>query len=469
MTNDMERAPIFNWENGRITWFDGPTSAAKVWSCIVCGDWAPSIDFRAPGTRSAEALYHDVLPILQSTNINLVNVEAVFALAGLTPIVKDGVTMQIDPHWMPALQSVPFHLGCLANNHIFDYGVEGLRHTRTLLIQVGMQVIGAGETAAQAEQPAWLDINGTRVAVVNVAEGEEARSSQGMAGAAAFDLPRVCLQVAELRQRADVVMVVAHAGREHLPAPAPYIRRAYHALVEAGANIVVGHHPHVAQGIEWYAQGLIVYSLGNFVLWMGTTVKNHYRGFCLKLNFQGSGLASAEVVPYRISDTGLWLLKDAERPAFFEHLRQLSVLAADSERLEDIWDAYADAWLSEVGLDEWLDLIGALGGATDLWRALGRYSLSQFGEQKLEQRLVRRLLMAGLNPLEKRRQNSRAKLFAGTPSGETRRMAAVLRNRFDTPAHRELYLHALQRVMTGAVGTAPAWARQWLKEQAVFG
>jgi poly-gamma-glutamate synthesis protein (capsule biosynthesis protein) len=109
--------------------------------------------------------------------------------------------------------------------------------------------------------------SGVQLAVVNAAEGEEGRSVNN--GPGVIDLYQDCLtqQITALREQVDVIVAVLHAGREFVPAPPPYVQRTYRALVNAGADLVVGHHPHVPQGVEVYQGRPIAYSLGNFALW----------------------------------------------------------------------------------------------------------------------------------------------------------------------------------------------------------
>jgi hypothetical protein len=460
--------PELDWQSGRIRFpVSQPNNETDEWSLVVCGDWAPGPESRQTLIENPLGLYGDLLPIIQQTDLAVVNLEGVLIDDDLQPIVKDGIAIKIPTDAIAALSSVPFRLACLANNHIFDYGVEGLKKTRELLERHHIQSIGAGLCAHEATEAKCFQFGDTRLAVVNVAEGEEGRSVNGGPGVAPLDLSCLRAQLASLRAQVDVLMVVVHAGREYLPIPAPYIRAIYRSLVDAGADLVVGHHPHVPQGIEFYKGKPIAYSLGNFAFSMDTPVEYHYLGYLLKARFQGSELSTLEIWPYRIEPDRLSLLMDDPLAAFFSKLEGLSALIADNDRLTDVWDAYADSWLLSPGMQELADNIALLGGEALLVQSALKASLNRFDGASFVHRLARRAIWRGINWLDQRIRSEQS-LAEPCRLTQMKRGASILRNRFDTLAHRELYLTALQRVMDDRLGHAPSWASKILTDWKVF-
>ncbi len=465
----------------------GGAQRGRQWSLLIAGDWAPRLEHEHTITQDPLGFYHDLLPSIQAADLAVVNVECVLSDGGLQPIVKDGVCLSVPTNTVGGLSDIPFHLACLANNHIFDYGLEGLRTTRALLEARHIQTVGAGLNSEEAEQPRFCLIDDVRVAVVNVAEGEEARSTDGGPGAAGLDVPRLQAQLSLLRQQVDVVVAIAHAGREHLPVPPPHIRRIYRTLVDAGAQLVVGHHPHVAQGIELYKSTPIVYSLGNFAFLYSNAVEPRRVGYMVSVKFHGSAPYALEVLPYQIRPDGLTLLQAEQRSAFFMSLDRLSEIIVDDERLQAVWNAYADQWLLSQGLHEVANSAALLGGGALIGRSLLKAGLYRYKGSGLvrwlaQRRHVRPSLeatagrnQAGEQPSQ-RGAPTRASLprrssswrLAGESAARMKHGAAALRNRFDTISHRELYLTALQRVMAGTQGTAPDWAYQFLEDQLVF-
>ena len=164
----------------------------------------------------------------------------------------------------------------LANNHALDYGLQGLADTRGALAATGVAYAGAGDDETSARAPAIIQRNGLRLAFlayvntppdsVSGFDVSSTAATAGKPGVAWLAGPEVVAEdVARAAQRADVVIVSMHTGLEYQDAPSELQVAAAHAAIDAGAKLVLGHHPHVLQGIERYKDGLIVYSLGNFV------------------------------------------------------------------------------------------------------------------------------------------------------------------------------------------------------------
>src|SRR5262249_20742902 len=141
--------------------------------------------------KNPAGFYTDLLPILQDADLAMVNVECVLTDDDLPPLVKDGINLRVPRSMIAGLSEVPFHLACLANNHALDYGVAGRRQTQERLELHRIRTVGAGLCAETAEQASIWQFGTTRLAVVNVAEGEEARTTEGGPGVAALDLSRL--------------------------------------------------------------------------------------------------------------------------------------------------------------------------------------------------------------------------------------------------------------------------------------
>jgi len=425
------------------------------WSMIFCGDWAPFDAQSHIMSHNSAQYYGSLLPILQSANLAIVNLEGVLGAAQAQPIIKDGIHIRFPVETINGLTIVPFHLACMANNHIFDYGTIGLKETLSYLKQYGIQNVGAGLSEEEAIKPAFYELGGARVAILNVAEGEEARLLNDGPGAAPLILSNIRDQLHELQDQTDVRVVVVHAGREHLPAPAPYIRELYHDLVDSGATLVIGHHPHVPQGLEIYQGVPIAYSLGNFVLYMGNSIPFHTLGYLLEAHFQGPLLTAIKLWPYHINSDHLIALDGVEYENFQKDFNKLSNIINDVE-LNHIWEAYADRWLVASGFIELSDSLVECGQGQQMIKSLLKGFLHRYQGNSLHNRIMRRLLGYAI------RQFKPTNIPFSVDSSKAGYGAAILRNRFDTTAHRELYLTALNRVMNEQAGRAPDWAYKLL-------
>lgn len=209
----------------------------------------------------------------QNADIGFANLEVALTQRG-SAAHKD-YTFRAPPALAAGLRAAGINVLSLANNHVLDYGPTGLKDTVAALQQSGIAHAGAGSNAAAAETPAVLDIRGVRVAFlsfVNVPNdsvtGFVAKSMSAGPARPGVDWgtpEEVTRQVQAAKAHADVVIVSMHAGTEYADTPNAVQRGLAHAAIDAGAALVIGAHPHVLQGIEYYHRGVILYSLGNFV------------------------------------------------------------------------------------------------------------------------------------------------------------------------------------------------------------
>jgi hypothetical protein len=151
----------------------------------------------------------------------------------------------------------------LANNHIGDHGPRGVRSTLAACAQAGIACTGAGERLDAALGPASLDVDGVRIAVLAAAEEEFGVATADRAGVAPISGDGIGDAVRRARNDHDLVIVLAHGGVEELPLCPPGRAARLRELLEAGADLVVGSHPHTVQGWEAHAGGLAFHSLGD--------------------------------------------------------------------------------------------------------------------------------------------------------------------------------------------------------------
>ncbi len=158
----------------------------------------------------------------------------------------------------------------LANNHTLDYQADGLRDTIRKLESAGVMWCGVGETARAALAPRYVTVGEVTFAFIAGAHSSSTPpgffAAPGKFGvASANNLPLLLSAVRQARAKADVVAVSLHWGVEMKPFPEKWQRAMAHRIIDAGADVIIGHHPHVLQGVERYKGKIILYSLGNFV------------------------------------------------------------------------------------------------------------------------------------------------------------------------------------------------------------
>jgi hypothetical protein len=448
-----------DWDNGvfyRPTVAKGPIANTTA-SLVFAGDWAPDTKQRQRLVINPHAFYGDLLSVFDEADLSVINLEMPVSENG-SPITKDGPDLSVEKETVTiGLMPLGRPVICLANNHVMDFGSTGLSMTLNTLGDLGLPALGAGMTQHDATQPFLVEICANQMAFLNVAEGEEAKASPGGPGAALLDVPLLVRQIEALVSAGKTVIVVVHAGREYVPTPPPYIRTAYRKLAEAGASLVIGHHPHVPQGIEVWRGTPIAYSLGNFVSEL--TPKCYYRtvGYLIRVDLSNDGVVALEVHPHGISNDGLEPLLGPVRKAFLAELKMISEYIC-SPYLEEVWDAYADLWW-DLRFSEELVSFASLLSWQD-WVNATRYRIVVGGYRGTRmQRFIRRSMCAALKRIARRLPAQRAL---------DKRTLAKLRNRFDTPAHYELYKTTLEREISGTRHDSAPWAKELLTKWQVL-
>jgi len=196
----------------------------------------------------------------------------------------------------------------MAANHIGDAGPKGVMDTMRTLAKAGIASFGAGADDEAARRPAILTTPGGRLALLAYADvpPEAYRATATRPGYAALvhddkGYEAVRADIAAARRVADIVIVVTHWGIEYEDQPRPWIVNAAHMMVDAGADVVMGDHPHWVQSVEVYNGHYIAYSVGNFVfdqMWSTET----RQGSLHRLFFDGTRLTSVRIVPTLLED-----------------------------------------------------------------------------------------------------------------------------------------------------------------------
>jgi poly-gamma-glutamate capsule biosynthesis protein CapA/YwtB (metallophosphatase superfamily) len=444
---------IVDWREGSVYHSDKnvTTSTHKIVTITFCGDWGPRLAHVAALRKDVTQFYGEISKCTASSDLTIINIEFPVHTGGAS-IIKEGPTWSVEPDLFNSLSDLSCNVACLANNHVMDFGEQGLQSTVQTLRQLGIQTVGAGANLEESRRPLLQEINGLKLALINVAEGEEAKASATRAGAAPLDVEFVCSQVSDLSKIVDVAIVVIHAGREFVPVPPPYIQAVYRAIADAGATMIVAHHPHVPQGMEVWKNVPIFYSQGNFALLNRRGIAEYRTlGYLVQATFAKTGIQSVQIIPYKIEGGGLQLLQGEARSRFLEELSRISTFL-DPASLATIWDAYADLWMRTKMSSEFKKILKLMSWQ-DLFLGVTERLRDQDQQRTRFLRLIFRSLASGLQ---------RVSAWLPNQSPSTMKPAAFLRNRFDTLAHRELYLTGLQRFLEGRTGDSATWAQDLL-------
>jgi poly-gamma-glutamate synthesis protein (capsule biosynthesis protein) len=272
--------------------------------------------------KGADYPFLETRAFLESADITFGNLET--PITPGEPVQPFEMSFRADPSAAPALKKAGFDILSLANNHTPNFGVRGLGDTFRLLGEEGILYVGAGNNATEAAQTVFMNANGILFAFLAYNDDDvvprEYEAGDGP-GTAFMRTERMQEAVAGAVAYADIVIVSMHSGTEYEPTPNASQVAFARAAIDAGATIVIGHHPHVVQTVEYYKGKPIFYSLGNFVFDQMFSRETR-EGLALKAVFTKKGLKDITYHPVLIEDYAQpRLLEGAEKDAVIARLQ----------------------------------------------------------------------------------------------------------------------------------------------------
>jgi poly-gamma-glutamate synthesis protein (capsule biosynthesis protein) len=281
--------------------WDGGTVSITGHHCCTPFGWPVTESKRTGNKGAVRALFNDA-------DIAMANLEG--PVKNAFTYHEHGFTFTGDPRLLKGLADAGLDYASLANNHIGNGGPSGLRDTISHLDQLGIAHAGAGDNLAVAAEPAYLKVGGTTVAVVSCSQVGGFLARADKAGMLRCSAPETVAAIKQARGSADVVIVFPHWGVEYRAKPIGSQINLAKAWADAGADVVLGSHPHWAQAIQDIGDTFVVYCMGNLVFDQ-TWSENTQEGLIVELTFQGDRLVQAWLHPT--------LLLDAAQPNLLDY------------------------------------------------------------------------------------------------------------------------------------------------------
>lgn len=409
--------PLIDWRTGTILFGSQEQSETDSHSLLFLGDLCPAgIVEDVLLNQSSEEVFGQLLDEIASADLTFFNLEAPLTSES-TPAIKAGPCLRAGPEVAKELSQAGLDVACLANNHIMDFGLPGLRSTLDALKRESIIAVGAGLSSEEACVHEVVDAGvSARVGLINSAEAEEAAASEITGGACDHCLHDKLSKPPGRKVKVDTLVAILHGGKEYSIFPPPHTYKLYNQALEH-SQLVIGHHPHVPQGISISNQGLIAYSLGN-LLFDASYLSPHPLGeigLAVRTEHNQENLLSAKLIPYVIQNgTHIKIMHGEEKMGFFKTLRKLSSIVESPERVRERWEALA----VRSARDQTLPLLAV--------RAL---SASTQGSISLWLKNILQIT-----------------LFSLTRLGKHRKDAAILRNKIATETHRELLIRLLDNL-----------------------
>lgn len=279
-------------------------------------------------------VFSHIKPIIDPSDIVVANLENPLTSSSHTQPGK--CVLRGSPEWASCLKSAGITMLNLANNHLMDYGPEGLFDTICALDSAGIMHLGAGMDRDQACSPLIVTIKGRKIAFLarsSVIVASPSYAGPFTPGVAFLEEGELIASIRKCRKKADLVIVLLHWGVEEYAYPAPAQIELARQIIHAGADALIGHHPHVLQGVHRIDNGLVAYSLGNFLfdefIWnMGkagkdtliTLSESNCKGMILQMSWYRSGIVEISKVFTRIISGGIIVDNDPQREKEFKRL-----------------------------------------------------------------------------------------------------------------------------------------------------
>lgn len=255
---------------------------------LIAGDFCPR-----SATPAWDPFADNLRELFKKADYTIVNLEAPLTDAG-KPILKTGRNFRISPQYAEILKQAGIDCVTLANNHIRDFGDEGVLDTIKNCKNAGLDFAGAGADSLEAAQPLIKEIRGYKIAILNYCEREFSIAGKHHAGANPWDLIDAYRQIESMRRCVDKVFMIYHGGLEYQHFPTPNMVKEFRFMIDAGADAIIAHHTHAYSGYELYSKKPIFYGLGNL---LSTTSarsprQNWYSGLLACISIDKSELES---------------------------------------------------------------------------------------------------------------------------------------------------------------------------------
>jgi poly-gamma-glutamate capsule biosynthesis protein CapA/YwtB (metallophosphatase superfamily) len=306
-------APVFAQESAPASQPEQQAAAPRERTLLFVGDVMLS---RGVGARMRAAgdwtyPFQKIADALAAADLTFGNLEGPISDAGRDR--RHLYSFRADPKAVEGLKYAGFDVMSVANNHTYDWGAPALLDTLGRLREAGILPVGAGANDLEAHYPVLVDLQGVKIAFLAYVDVEPKAATAGpnKPGVAWLEPERVLADIRFAHSLADLVIVSLHWGIEYAPKPQREQVELARQLIDAGADLVVGAHPHVVQPVEQYGNGWIAYSLGNFVFDQKPPAT--HRGLMLKVTLRGERISEVSTVSVTIEPTFQAVIAPAER------------------------------------------------------------------------------------------------------------------------------------------------------------
>lgn len=268
-------------------------------------------------------LSKDLQEEFKNADIAMVNQEFAFTNRG-TPAADKQYTFRADPKNVQIFKDMQVDVVTLANNHTMDFGIDGLTDSFDILNTAGIKYVGAGHNISEAREIKYVDVKDKRIAFLGasrvIPEPDWNAYSNKAGMLTTYDPAFLLEDIKTAKTQSDFVVVYVHWGLEKQESPQEYQRNLAKQYIDVGADLVVGSHPHVLQGIEYYNGKPIIYSLGNFMFYNSIN-----QTALLKVTLNDQGEVNVRLIPGKAENAYTYMLdNETDKSEFYQHMKRIS-------------------------------------------------------------------------------------------------------------------------------------------------
>jgi len=280
-------------------------STSKDVTLIAVGDIMLSRDVASTMKRHNDYKYPflNTADFLKTADITFGNLEC-----PITPgriIETSEMVFRADPQAVEGLNYAGFDILSLANNHTMNFGEKGIEDTLKYLKEADIKFVGAGKNEKESYEPKILEMNGLKIAFLAYADSSlvpaSYQATENKPGIAFMNISKMQEDVKATKEKANFVIVSMHSGVEYAKEPNQNQINFAHSAIDAGADLIIGHHPHIVQKVEKYKDRYILYSLGNFVFDQMWSIETR-EGIIVKITFDKNGIKNIDFTPVLIEN-----------------------------------------------------------------------------------------------------------------------------------------------------------------------
>ncbi|QHM74992.1 Capsule biosynthesis protein CapA [Mixta theicola] len=250
----------------------------------------------------------------------------------------------------------------LANNHIKDFGQEGIENTLELCKKLHIDTVGAGKNVHESFQDKTIILScGVSVTIINACEQEFNLSAPDEYGAAHFNEIDLYYRITAAKRKSHKVITIVHGGHEHYSLPSPGYKKKLHYLIDVGADVVISHHTHFASGYEVKNDAPIFYSLGNLIFNRKGYGDYWHKGYLVNISFDETGRIDFELLPYQqcVTDNDFNFLEGLDKINYLKNIDSINEKIINEVALAKEWGLFMDSqtkpyymWLNQMNKPE---------------------------------------------------------------------------------------------------------------------